>query len=276
LHEILGGGASKPFNPETVSLSRRLVKQLKKIESLPRRAQEKVILTLELAIKGVASKAYQTRTASRLCLDFPGITQAANDVVLVLTSIMWQGCRGSAWSPGSEAWCGVVWPLRRSVSWAATAHSLRLACVRLGLGNGTTHRAAGLVQAAASMAAVPVAANHSHSRRELAPRCARGHIAIACDAIALIPRSTVKPVPRAVSVNGCNIHSPARSTSFACSVISLSLGRTSLFARSKRPDLIVRSRANRTEAWTENRRSRLTPAPNPRMQHRLGRGETLR
>jgi len=23
-----------------------------------------------------------------------------------------RGCRGSAWSPGSEAWCGVVWPLR--------------------------------------------------------------------------------------------------------------------------------------------------------------------
>ena len=70
---------------------------MKKIESLPRRAQENVILTLELAIKGVASKAYQTRTASRLCLDFPGITQAANDVVLVLSSIMWRGCRGSAW-----------------------------------------------------------------------------------------------------------------------------------------------------------------------------------
>ena len=54
-NEILGVGASKLISPENVSLSRRLVKQMKKIESLPRRAQEKVITTLEIAIKGVAS-----------------------------------------------------------------------------------------------------------------------------------------------------------------------------------------------------------------------------
>ena len=51
-NDILGVGACKPVSPDAAALSRRLVKHLKRIESLPRRAQDKVITSLELALKG--------------------------------------------------------------------------------------------------------------------------------------------------------------------------------------------------------------------------------
>jgi len=113
------------------------------------------------------------------------------------------------------------------------------------------HRAAGLAQAAAPMAVVPVAANHSHSLRELTPRCASGHIASTCGDIALIPKSTVKPVSRVVSVNESRIHAPARRTSFARTAISLSLGRTSLFYPSKRLDTFDRSHPAKTAKFID-------------------------
>ena len=53
-NEILGVGASKPVAPDTATISRRLVKHMKRIESLPRRAQDKVIASLELALKGAS------------------------------------------------------------------------------------------------------------------------------------------------------------------------------------------------------------------------------
>jgi transcriptional regulator with XRE-family HTH domain len=51
-NDILGIGPCKTIKPEEASLSRRLVLNMKKIESLPRRAQDKVITSLELALKG--------------------------------------------------------------------------------------------------------------------------------------------------------------------------------------------------------------------------------
>jgi transcriptional regulator with XRE-family HTH domain len=54
-NDILDVGACKPVNPDTSALARRLVKSMKRIESLPRRAQDKVIATIELALKGATS-----------------------------------------------------------------------------------------------------------------------------------------------------------------------------------------------------------------------------
>ena len=51
-NDILGIGPCKPVKTDEASLSRRLVLNMKKIESLPRRAQDKVITSLELALKG--------------------------------------------------------------------------------------------------------------------------------------------------------------------------------------------------------------------------------
>ncbi|MBM3965750.1 MAG: helix-turn-helix transcriptional regulator [Planctomycetes bacterium] len=51
-NDILGVSPSKPIAPDVQSISRRMVKYLKKVEALPRRAQDKVITTLELALKG--------------------------------------------------------------------------------------------------------------------------------------------------------------------------------------------------------------------------------
>jgi transcriptional regulator with XRE-family HTH domain len=51
-NDILGVAPSKPVAPDVQSISRRMVKYLKKVEALPRRAQDKVITTLELALKG--------------------------------------------------------------------------------------------------------------------------------------------------------------------------------------------------------------------------------
>jgi len=56
-NDILGVGACKPVAPETAALTKRLVRHLKKIESLPRRAQDKVIASIELALKGATNKA---------------------------------------------------------------------------------------------------------------------------------------------------------------------------------------------------------------------------
>ena len=79
-------------------------------------------------------------------------------------------------------------------------------------------------------------------------RCARSPLALLADTslsrVTLSlgsPESTVKPVSRAASSKECNIHSPARRTSFAHSVISLSIGNTALFSQSKRPDPFERS-----------------------------------
>jgi len=54
-NDILGVGACKPTTPDAATISKRLVKHMKKIESLPRRAQDKVIATIELALKGATS-----------------------------------------------------------------------------------------------------------------------------------------------------------------------------------------------------------------------------
>ena len=51
-NDILGIGPCKPAKHDDSSLTRRLVLQMKQIESLPRRAQEKVMASLELALKG--------------------------------------------------------------------------------------------------------------------------------------------------------------------------------------------------------------------------------
>ena len=51
-NDLLGVAPSKPIAPDVQSISRRMIKYLKKVEALPRRAQDKVITTLELALKG--------------------------------------------------------------------------------------------------------------------------------------------------------------------------------------------------------------------------------
>ena len=51
-NDILGIGPCKPIRPNDSSITRRLVLQMKQIEALPRRAQEKVMASLELALKG--------------------------------------------------------------------------------------------------------------------------------------------------------------------------------------------------------------------------------
>jgi transcriptional regulator with XRE-family HTH domain len=56
-NDILGIGPCKQVRPEEASLSRRMVKRLKVIESMPRRAQETVLDMLDLAIKGHRSSA---------------------------------------------------------------------------------------------------------------------------------------------------------------------------------------------------------------------------
>jgi len=50
-NDILGVGPCKPIKPEEASLSRKMAKRLKIIESMPRRTQEKVLDILDLAIK---------------------------------------------------------------------------------------------------------------------------------------------------------------------------------------------------------------------------------
>ena len=54
-NDILGIGATKKINTDEESISRRLVKNMKRIESLPRRAQDKLIATIEMALKGAAN-----------------------------------------------------------------------------------------------------------------------------------------------------------------------------------------------------------------------------
>ena len=50
-NDILGVGPCKPIKPEEASLSRKMAKRLKIIESMPRRTQETVLDILDLAIK---------------------------------------------------------------------------------------------------------------------------------------------------------------------------------------------------------------------------------
>jgi transcriptional regulator with XRE-family HTH domain len=54
-NDILGIAPCKPIKTEEASISRRLVQHMKQIESLPRRAQDKVMASLELALKGAKS-----------------------------------------------------------------------------------------------------------------------------------------------------------------------------------------------------------------------------
>lgn len=54
-NDILGVGPSKPITTELQAVSRRMIKYLKKVEALPRRAQDKVIATIELALKGATN-----------------------------------------------------------------------------------------------------------------------------------------------------------------------------------------------------------------------------
>ena len=51
-NDILGISPCKPIKTNEASISRRLTQRMKQIEALPRRAQDKVIATLELALKG--------------------------------------------------------------------------------------------------------------------------------------------------------------------------------------------------------------------------------
>lgn len=51
-NDILGIEPCKPVKTDESNLSRRLVQRMKQIEGLPRRAQDKVMATLELALKG--------------------------------------------------------------------------------------------------------------------------------------------------------------------------------------------------------------------------------
>jgi len=51
-NDILGISPCKPIKTDEASISRRLTQRMKQIEALPRRAQDKVIATLELALKG--------------------------------------------------------------------------------------------------------------------------------------------------------------------------------------------------------------------------------
>ena len=50
-NDILGVGPCKPIKPKEASLSRKMAKRLKIIESMPRRTQETVLDILDLAIK---------------------------------------------------------------------------------------------------------------------------------------------------------------------------------------------------------------------------------
>ena len=49
---VLGISPCKPIKTDEARISRRLTQRMKQIEALPRRAQDKVIATLELALKG--------------------------------------------------------------------------------------------------------------------------------------------------------------------------------------------------------------------------------
>jgi transcriptional regulator with XRE-family HTH domain len=51
-NDILGITPSKNVNAETSSLSKRMITRLKKIETLPRRAQDHLIGMLDMALKG--------------------------------------------------------------------------------------------------------------------------------------------------------------------------------------------------------------------------------
>ena len=51
-NDILGITSSKTRDAEAASLSKRMVNRLKKIEQLPRRAQDHLIGMIDLAIKG--------------------------------------------------------------------------------------------------------------------------------------------------------------------------------------------------------------------------------
>ncbi len=51
-NDILGVGPCKPIKPDEATLSRRLILRMKRIEALPRRAQDTVIGMLDLALKG--------------------------------------------------------------------------------------------------------------------------------------------------------------------------------------------------------------------------------
>ena len=51
-NDILGVGPCKPIKPDEATLSRRLIHRMKQIEALPRRAQDTVIIMLDLALKG--------------------------------------------------------------------------------------------------------------------------------------------------------------------------------------------------------------------------------
>ena len=51
-NDILGVNTNATQRGADVVLSRRMVQRLKEVEALPRRAQDKVIVTLELALRG--------------------------------------------------------------------------------------------------------------------------------------------------------------------------------------------------------------------------------
>jgi transcriptional regulator with XRE-family HTH domain len=51
-NDILGIGPCKPVKPDESALTRKFVLHMKQIQALPRRAQEKVLASLELALKG--------------------------------------------------------------------------------------------------------------------------------------------------------------------------------------------------------------------------------
>ena len=54
-NDILGISQCKSVNPDLAKISRRFVKHLKRLQTLPQRAQEKVLVTLELALDGAKS-----------------------------------------------------------------------------------------------------------------------------------------------------------------------------------------------------------------------------
>ena len=54
-NDILGITQCKSVNPELAKISRRFVKHLKRLQSLPQRAQERVLIALELALDGAKS-----------------------------------------------------------------------------------------------------------------------------------------------------------------------------------------------------------------------------
>jgi transcriptional regulator with XRE-family HTH domain len=51
-NDILGVAPCKTIKTEEATVSRRLLRNMKQIEELPRRARDKVIATLELALRG--------------------------------------------------------------------------------------------------------------------------------------------------------------------------------------------------------------------------------